>query len=320
MKLAHTTPLLCGLMTLMSFWTSGNVPVGADAQTSDAFGINVSLDTPSVMEAGEPIILRYKMTNALEDQTVGSYTGMHETSWYSLNLKNASGLAAATDHSKRPLNPSSLHPAEISTLAPRENRSGYIVASSLLVASPPGKYILTAHIDMRYAALNPAEHNSFVIKSAINTSNVHLVGDYTFPITLTAPVPSHLAYKAEALRRGIQIEQDNDKVTALLDALFAMPESEAAPSWTALASNPRRMYEENIADKLASLCTTKAIDLMVQMSDNPELPSATRYYIKTDIDKAYNLASPEIRGHVKSIAASRGLEMPEQVAIPQAAD
>ncbi len=272
------------------------------------------------METGEPVILHYKIMNPLEDQTVGTNTGMRQTSWYSLSLKNASGLSAAIGRSERSLDLGSLHPSETSILAPEGDKSGYIVASSLLAASHPGRYTLTAHIDIRYAVVDPAEHNPFVLKSVVNASDAHFVRDYTFPITLTAPVSSHLAHKAETLRKDIQVEQDNDKVTALLDALFVMPEAEAAASWTALANNPRRMYEENIADELANLRTAKAIDLLVQMSDNPDLPSATRYYIKTDIDRAYNLAGPRIRSHVKSIAADRGLKMPEQVAIPQAAD
>ena len=321
MKLAQATiPVLCGLMTLTPFWTSGNVPARADTQAPKAIDVSLSLDTPSVIEAGEPIILRYKMMNTLEDQTVGAYTGRYKTSWYSLSLRNVSGQSTATGRHEQSPDPGGLQATETSTFAPGGDESGYIVASSALVAAHPGRYTLTAHVDVHYAALNPTEHNSFVIKSTIAASDAHFVRDYTFPITLTAPVSSHLAFRAETLRKGIQVEQDNTKLTALLDALFAMPESEAAPSWTALANNPRRMHEENIADELAGLRTTKAIDLLVQMSDNLDLPYATRYYIKTDIDKAYNLGNPDIRSHIKSIATGRGLEMPDQVAIPQAAD
>lgn len=310
---------LCGIFMLTTTIRIENTPAKSDPEALDAVNVNLSLDTPAVIEAGEPIVVRYKIVNMLEDQTIGVYTGMHKTAWYSLDLKDNSGISTVIRNEQPPAS-GGLQPSETSTLRPQGYESGYIVASRFLSAPHPGKYVLTIHVAMRYASVDPTEHNSFVIKHTVDASGASFTKDYTFPLTITQANPAQLTSRAEGLLQQIRKEQDNAKLTALYDALFSMPEAQAGPSWEALATKPPRMYEEKIANGLARIHSVKTVDLLVQMLENPSLPPDNAFYIKTKIDESYNAGDASVKEHIKALAASRGGTMPEKVSIPVPGD
>jgi len=56
------------------------------------------------------------------------------------------------------------------------------------------------------------------------------------------------------------------------------------------------------------------------MLDNPNITADEKSYIKTKINQTYNSGDSQLRAHIKSIAASRGIKMPEHVAMPQVVD
>jgi len=99
-----------------------------------------------------------------------------------------------------------------------------------------------------------------------------------------------------------------------------MPETQAARDWEILASGAGRMDSEVIADELSQVHSARATTLLVQMLDNPNITADEKSYIKTKINQTYNSGDSQLRAHIKSIAASRGIKMPEHVAMPQVVD
>ena len=290
------------------------MPAPIDAQVSLA-------SNPSIM-LGEPIVLRYKIANATDSQGVGIGLGTYNTQWCRLSLTDAEGQSAQVIPDNRPLNPSGLHSTGTSFLRPDGSQEDQLVVTRFFRVLRPGKYTLNVHVQIPYVATTITEESSLNsdLESDIKANNKVLTDDFVFPLTITQAVPSRLEAKANSLRQVAMAEKGGRNYKVSLDALFSMPEAQAASSWKSLANNANEMDAELVADHLARIHSVTTVNLLVQMLDNPKLSPDQTSYIRAKIDESYNAGDVTVKGHIKALAASRGGTMPETVPIPQPSD
>ena len=274
------------------------------------------------MMLGEPIILRYKITNVSDGQGVGIGLGTYKTRWCRLRLTDAEGNSAQVIPDSRPLSPRGLHSTGTFFLRPDGSEEDSLVVSRFFQILHPGKYTLAVHVQVPYVATTVTDEAYLTsdLESDIKANNKVLTDDFVFPITITATTPSLLKAKANALRQAATTEKDGLKYKALLDALFSMPEAQAGPSWKTLANNAVKANAELIADQLARLHSVTTVNLLIGMLNNPNLPPDQTSFIRAKIDESYNMGSASVKRHIKSVAASRGGMMPEKPIAPQVID
>lgn len=312
------TLLLCGTALAGTL----SICVNAAPQASCPVKIQVSVDGSSTMLLGEPLSLHYRMTNVSADQGVGVGLGTNGTQWYSLSLTDASGKSAQIVPDDRPLNPRGLHSTGTYFLPPNGYQEDHIVVTRFFRFLHSGKYTLTVKSHVAYATEVATEETSLdsSLGQDIRSSGKTSTGEFVFPVTVSESDPVRLETRSTALREAATAEKHGQKYRALLDALFSMPETQAARDWEILASGAGRMDSEVIADELSQVHSARATTLLVQMLDNPNITADEKSYIKTKINETYNSGDSQLRANIKSIAASRGIKMPEHVAMPQVVD
>ncbi len=317
--------LLCGAAACLS---AGGTSMNANAgpQTSAPLEARVSVNGNSTIVLGEPISLYYSITNISDDQGVGKGVGIglgtNETQWYQLSLTDEAGRSAQIIPDERSLSPRGLHSTGTYFLSPNGHKEDHIAVTKFFQIMHPGKYNLVVQVHIPYAAGSVTKEASLTsdLESDIKSSNTTLVDRFVFPIMVTKADPARLEARANALREAATAERYGQKYRALLDALFSMPEAQAASSWKSLANNADRMDAELIADQLARIHSITTADLLVQMLDSTKLSADETSYIKTKINQNYNSGDVGLKAHIKSLAANRGIEMSDEVAIPQPSD
>lgn len=283
--------------------------------------IEVSSATPATVSLGEPIMLHYKMSNLSATEHLAVLSGVYNTGWYTLSLKNGSGAQVALVEDTRPLNPPGFHAGDISVYATSDLRDswqdGYIVASKSFSMPSAGKYVLTVHVHAPYALVAPTLRNPVLVKSMIKADGSAFVQDFSFPLTVTAANPAVLQAKAKTLKGLIEKEQSSTLLLPEMDELFSMPEAQAGSVWETMALEASPMNRDLIADKLGALHSSEAADILFKMIDNP---ASNSVFVSRRLSEIYNDGNPALREHVKSVAAQKGIQLPEQISIPLVID
>lgn len=299
-----------------------NIPAKANPQMPAPIQAQISLDGSPRIMLGEPIVLHYKIANVSDNQGVGIGLGTYKTQWCQLSLSSADGRSAQVIPDERPLNPPGLHSTGTYFLQPDGSEEDRLVVTRFFRILYPGRYTLAVHIRVPYVAEAVTEESALTsnLRSDIKANNKVLDDDFVFSLTVVKADPSVLKAKANSLMQSVTTEKDVQREKALLDALFSMPETQAASSWKSLANNADRMDAELIADQLARIHSITTADLLVQMLDSTKLSADETSYIKTKINQNYNSGDVGLKAHIKSLAANRGIEMSDEVAIPQPSD
>jgi len=312
-RLYHAAFSLCCAVLFLaaSSCRADQVPMSAEA----------TLATTATITLGEPVMLHYKLSNLSDNQHLAVLSGVYNTQWYTLNLKDAKGNQVPLIPDTRPLDPSGFHAGDVATFATAGNRDGwqdgYIVASKSFVVPRPGRYVLTLHVRASYTLVAPTLENPVLIKSMMNSAGTVLIQDFNFPLIVTSINPTVLQAKANALKETINKEQSSMLLLPEMDELFSMPEAQASPVWEKMALQAGPMNRDLIADKLANLHSTKATDILFQMMATS---TSNDEFISRRLSEVYNESEPALKGHIKALALQRGVEMPETVSVPQVLD
>lgn len=299
------------------------------APCSDSVGkplsIEVSLATPPTIVLGEPVILHYKISNTSAGN-VGIRLGDHDDAWYTLSLVDAAGrkAKARTDLFTEDAFPEDLGGARALPhpyIAAGDRRESDIVVTRLFAIPRPGKYILTVHVQASYAPVPATQENPSRLEAALDANGDVLTQTYTVALNINNADPARISAAAEALRQQIAHPRDRDfgRVQALSDALFSMPEAQAAASWEALAAVDGKSVGL-IADRLRRVHSIKAADILAQMMHNPNLPPDEIPFVSRCLNQMYNTGDARLREHIRQIAASSGITLPDRVNVPQIAD
>lgn len=297
--------------------------LSASSSKADQSSISVEarLATPATISLGEPIMLYYKLSNLSSDEKLVVLSGSYNTAWYTLGLKDQAGNSVRLIPDTRPLNPPGPHSGDVGIYATSDSRDswrdGYVVATKSFSVPRPGKYVLTMHVQAHYTLVPPTLENSVLMKNLISETGAILAQDFSFPLTVTPADPIVLQAKANALKEAISNEKSSTLLLPKMDALFSMPEAQAAPIWQQMAMQAKPMDRDLIASKVAGLNSNTAADILFKMMDNPLTNSA---FVSTKLSEIYNAGNSALRDHIKSAAAQRGMQLPDKVAVPQVID
>jgi hypothetical protein len=277
----------------------------------------MQLATGAKITLGEPVILRAEIMNPSAGQKLWIQTGWYEADWYTLRLvDNAGNPAAAIPDTRTREARGALGPS-LKIVSPDSTAPLDIVATSFLSIPHPGKYILKVHIQAPYAPEELSAENFLQVQHQLKSGETILEGDFTFPLTVTPADPSVLQNRAKELVQSILKQPGSKSYYTDFDALFSMPEAAAAESWQRLANGGNADTQARVADHLANLHTSRAADILFKMLDHS---AGNMDFVSEKLAQVYNEGDPALREHIKSIAAQKGLQLPEQIAIPLVTD
>lgn len=278
----------------------------------------MSFTTPKTVSLGEPIILRSTITNT-SNQTIAAHLGSYNTEWYSMSLRDDQGKSVTANLDRGFSEPTGLQTNPDRTLSPDESITKYIVVTRDFVPHHPGRYQLMIHVHIPYGQVKPDQKTPSAWKNAIANTGMASSQEFTYSLTIKAEDTARLAQDAKQLQQRISAHPYGDLSGALTTALFSMPETAAAASWHILVDNPG-MSSGLYASELKRLQTPTAADMLAKMLSDSTLSSDDKVYVAQCLNGMYNKGNPTIRKHVKSIAAQRGIQLPEQVTVPLPAD
>jgi hypothetical protein len=290
----------------------------AEGTVTAPIAVSASLDTKPTVTLGEPVIVRYNVTN-LSGQKVGVRWGENGAAWYSLQLTDGQGVSVAPALSQSTSQTAGSFAVNNPFIAVGSAFPGYLVVTRLFSIPHPGKYTLTMHIELPYTPVATNEESPVVLNKLIDTNGNTLSEDETVSFTVTSANSTRLAESAKALQHQIDQTSDVNRLSSLMDALFSMPANAAFISWQSLASNPQ-MNVALIANELVFVHSESSADLLASMYDNSSLSPDDRAFVGQQLNKLYNAGDETLKTHIQQIAAVHGFSLPDKIPIPLVTD
>ncbi len=314
MKDCFVVKMLLTVSMVLTLWHMQAYAVHAD----NSLTAQMSLTTPKTVSLGEPIILCSTIVNT-SNQTIAAHLGSYNTEWYSISLRDDQGKLVTANLDKHSSEPAGLHSSPDRTLSPNESITSYIVVTRDFVPHHPGRYQLMIDVYIPYGQVKPDQKTPSVWQKAIADTGMVSAQEFTYSLIIKGEDTAWLAQDAKQLQQKISAHPYGDLSGALTTALFSMPETAAAASWRVLVDNPG-MSSSLYASELERLQTPTAADMLAKMLSASTLSSDDKAYVAQCLNGMYNKGNPTVREHIKSIATQRGIQLPEQVAVPLAGD
>ncbi len=286
-----------------------DLPASAADSSAGPFSIQASLLTPARISLGEPILIRYKLMNA-SPQNALTHLGIYGTDWYTLTMRDSQGAVVPLIPDPRPTHPQGAYSSKSGFCRPGTSDIDYIPVTRRLAIQHSGRYVLTIHARLPYVMDDTVTEAT--PEALATSSELVQTQDIVFPILVTPADPIHLQNIAEILRKASADGQDGQLELANMDALFSMPEAQAAAEWRSLAMKPS-MSTDAVVRELAELRSTTGADILAEMLNNPAL---ARSCISVSLNRLYNAGFPALREHIAGIARKHGFEMPEVAGTP----
>ena len=236
-----------------------------------------------------------------------------------------SGHTAAPIPDTRTREPKGSHGGNITIVQASSSTPIDIVATRFLPILKPGKYVLTIHVRAPYTQTETVSEDLTQATNQIKSGGNVLTDDFAFSLTVTPTNLLALQSRADALKQNILKEPGSKSYYADLDMLFSMPEASAWTAWQSLANEGNAHTQEIVAAKLEERHSFKASDLLMQMLDNsaqalPGLPTVSSRLPNDCLPRMYNDGSTELRAHIKSLYAQRGIQLPDKISLPTVID
>jgi len=304
MKQKSLPIITLGLMSLCFVLSGTNLLAQSDGSDTGPVSMTASLAGSSTICVGEPILLKYVVTNSSElPATVSSKRDKYDQE----DKYDTLGTESFTEVGDKPLVPSAslLVPHHTSDtlklmdgvdLTGNSSRSWEVLANAGITFPHAGSYILRVHVERPYVSGSREQGERFVLS-----------GDYAFPLKVVAANPAYLHSMAEHLRGRILKTPEIEARATLIQALFSMPEASAASSWQALVEEPKLdgTALNEITTSLADLQTIKAVDLLAEIIWNPVQPSASldEAMPSQRLDEMYDASDPTVKKHIDDLTA-----------------
>lgn len=302
---------------LATLWMSGVGTARANNDTYKALSVQVSLTSARKIVLGEPITLHSKVSN-ISDKKVGVHWG--EGNWYSFSLTDDKGKSVTFMAPRSKPAPVGFRAVPDPFIEHGRQVQKFLTITQHLAVPRPGNYTLILHVRLPYTVVETTEEDPTKAEDEINAQDNVFSQDYIFRLSVAPANDLVLRAKANALMQMISTEPFGPMLQANTAALFSMPEAQALASWEALAHNVRPVNAGGIADALAGIHSVRAVDLLVEMLDNPNLSFNEASLVRAKIDESYNSGNATVKRHIKALAASRGTSMPDKVVISQPSD
>jgi hypothetical protein len=304
---------LC-LAACLSFWIG--LSPSAEAQTSDSIDVRITMTTSSSVLQGEPVILRYEVTNNTGND-IDIREGADRREWYTLSVKDESGHIISPIDRKKILLPWEQGPMGM-TVQAGKTQNGYIVPAYRF--PHPGKYLISVNARLPYGFTgDPIASQHQDIESVFGQTYEN---DYQFWLSVGPEDDARLQTDAEGLKKTIVSTTNGVQTAALIDALCTMPEAQAAPVWQELADGPKAdiTIKADLAEQLVSLHTRKSVDILASMLWSPEktfgefLPNANL------LTRSYLVGDDSLKQHIKDLYSQHGVPFPEHPRVTDISD
>lgn len=267
-------------------------PASADAPQPGILKVALTSTTISL---GEPLILKYQISNA-ENRRISVYMGKDKQDWLSMKLNDASGHVVqalpASAHTT-----GSIHSDGVD-LDALSHSEGYVVISQKFQPPHPGQYRLSLATHLIYSW------------DDMSGENYTKDQDYSLPVTVTAKNPQKLLTVAEGLRQTVLHDENVSENQAAIKALFAMRTPDCLPVWRELATDPTldpwRAVE--VTQQLGNAGTVSASDILAEMQMiAPERWLHTGTFPSDALKTMRGSASPELKQHINQLLTNVGV-------------
>ena len=276
--------------------------------TSGPIRLTVALAGSSTVALGEPVLLKYVITNTGQ-QKADVFTGdSKQNSLITERFTDTAGKMLVPSVSPIPTRrivngmiPSS-GLVNLMDLRGNTSTSWETVANAYVTFPHPGHYLLRVHVQ-----------NPYVIGDDDQGPRQLLTGDSVFPLTVVAANPTYLRATAARLRSSVLATPDLNVRAMLVKALFSMPEATASESWQTLVEEPGLdgYSLSQITTALARIHTTRAADILAQMVWEPaqqglildEAAASQHLY------EIYDTGDSVMKRHIEDLHKQRGAEM-----------
>jgi len=291
----HLLALLAICITTLGY---ASAPVAlADAPQPGTLEIAL---TKSTITLGEPLILKYRVSNP-EDQRVRVSIDNDLSRWLTIKMNDTAGHAvrgALTVSEAAP--PSRYYVTSGVPVGPKDYHEGFLVLSPSFRPTQPGRYQLdlTAHLTYRWG-----RHEMAVANSESEQS-------YSLPLTVTARNPQRLRAVAESLRQTVLGTKDVDQYRLANKALFSMRDPACLPVWQALATDAKLdpWQAVDVMSQLQDVGSVSACNILAGMqSVAPERWSQTGTAPLDVLERMWRPATPEVKQHINQLLAEAGV-------------
>lgn len=249
----------CGLAAVFAALTCIAVfPTGSKAQVTSPQTeklVEVEITGPASVMAGEPIVLKYRITNRLKHPVELHEFGGPTRTWVRLELLDSEDQVIYKEPERKRPSVGMV----IDAVSPGAAAEGTIIASSRVLPKSPGRYTLRANVVF---TCTQSEGDKFigVTRTVRNVIDV--------PIEASAADEERLTKVAYRLRNQFLSAKGLEK-DSILAALLSMKESAALPAWRSLVDDPKMEHDGYgsgiLSRELGVLATPNAVDLLIRM-------------------------------------------------------
>jgi hypothetical protein len=283
--------------------------------------LQMSLVSDSTVSLGEPIVLKYVISNSTDNE-IDADTGRYwDQDWFDLAMVSTDGRVAKKRSWYKPIEQGGMQVIGGSRMASAHgDYTSYIVVPKEVDIPGHGDYTLTISAHLPYGII-PPHTGSGDYPSGTNIYPNTYRQRFTFHISITAADPVKLKTVAQSL--AVAIQQGNfpiDYGEILADELFSMPEPEASDSWVFLGMNHRGNFVLNrvlAADRLLRLHDTKSADILAYLQWDTDHPTTNPDpgTVEYSLQEMYNSADAALKDHIRRLYADHGIVAPEKFAL-----
>lgn len=310
--------LTAALVILCAF---GQARAVADTDTLGPLDIQLSLVGGTRFSLGEPISLRYDVTNSSKEDLVahvgfdGASGGMR---WLTIRLTGADGKAVLPLPEVGPSERNGQQ-NDVFLVSAGRTQHGYVVLSQRFVLPSAGDYSLVVSARMPYDVEEPPLDDVPGQEAAVEVPPAYLASKtFSFPLHVAPADPRKLQALAESLRQEATAEHDVSKRSMLIQSLFSLPETQAAASWRTIASDPRLSYwgADDVAHGLAQVRSVQAADILAGMFPTAQEaagPNVIANFGSRELEDMYRAGPARLRQYISHLYAIHGLVFPPKL-------
>lgn len=276
----YMTALLVGCIALC-----GYAPMRAAADTPRMGDLQIAVTTSNVT-VGEPLILKYKITNP-EANLLDVNVDSNVPKWLDMSLIDAAGRSV---HFVPDADRLMRHGGV--SVSPGSSYTGYFVVSQQLQPRHSGRYTLKVLVHLISSWPNHTDENSVTDEA------------YYLPITVGSRNPQRLQATAESFRYSVLHDRDFGKRQAAIKALFSMRDPESLPVWRELALDPNldAFDATEVIHQLAKVASVNASDVLAEMDQvSPDRWSRTGTSPLVELEHMQGIANPELKLHINEL-------------------
>ena len=278
--------------------------VRSSAQEAGPAPLKVEMAAASkTVSVGEPLVVNYNITNNSR-QALTVLLGVRKSDWYSLSSPSQ---ADAREFSLNQYTEEvqGFHALPMQRISSAGLLSGSLVLKQVGDKLKPGQHSVSLNADIPYTTANGEQGE--------------LQQSYPLTFTVVAASPSHLQDVARSLQRTVLANKTLEDSRVAISALMALPEAEAMPALSALASDPNLALRsrKELVEQLSVLASPKAVSLLAEMYWDPAQQLSTGFLgldysicIPCLLRQLHTTGSPVVKKQIEALFAAHSEAMP----------